>query len=680
VQQLGATTTLRRWQNNSGIGMTAADHPGVAELLAAGRVHHRAGRLAQAEIDYRRILAAVPDHADALHLLGIIASQVGRHDVAIDLIDRALRQNSSDPSYHSSRGFALQGLKRQNEAVASYDRALVLKPDNAQVLVNRGLALEELKRWFEALESYDRALALAPNYVAALLNRANALHALGRFAEALECYDRALVLRPDEAAALNNRGLTLHQLTRFDEALDSYERALALRPDYAAALNNRGNTLQALRRPAEALQNYDRALALQPDYGEAVVNRGNTLQSLQRFAEALESYDRALALQPDFAEALSNRGNTLQALERIAEALESYERALAVNPEYAEVLNNRGLALQQLKRFDEALESYDRALAVNPDYVECQFNRGTLLLLIGHFAEGWQAYEWRRKLAKSTAHLRSGPEWRKGEPVARRLLLYSEQGLGDTIQFSRFASLIAKQGAEVLLEVPPCLQGLLSGLEGVKVIRSGEAPPDYDAHLPLMSLPHLLGVTSETIPASVPYLFAEPTRIAGWAERLPPSPFRVGIVRHGAAVGKGRSIPLRAFAPLCRIPGLTLISLQKGEIIEQLADLPPGMRVETLGVDFDASPDAFLDSAAVMTNLDLVISCDTASAHLAGALGCPLWLVLKDVPEWRWMMDRKDSPWYPTARLFRQTHCGDWIEVFERIAAELARAAAAKKA
>ncbi len=433
----------------------------------------------------------------------------------------------------------------------------------------------------------------------------------------------------------------------------------------------------ALRRGAGAT-----ALEIRPKYAEAHNNRGNTLQELKRFDEALESFERALEIRPDYAEAHNNRGNTLQKLGRFDEALEGYERAVAIRADYAEAFNNRGNALQELVRFDEALASYERALAIRPDYAACHVNRAFLLLQTGRFAEGWQGYEWRRKIdSGGTARPLSGPEWTGGDTNVERLLFYSEQGLGDTIQFSRFACSVAASGKEVLLEVQPSLGGLLDGLEGVKVIRNGAVLPEHDAELPLMSLPHVLGTTPETMPGNLPYLFAEPARVEAWAKRLPAGQFRVGIVWQGkstADIDIGRSIPLRAFARLCRIPGLTLISLQKYDGAEQLAHLPPGMTVETLEAEFDAGSDAFLDCAAVMMNLDLVISSDTAAAHLAGALGRPVWIVLKHVPDWRWMMDREDTPWYPTARLFRQARRGDWDEVFERIAGELAGGAAAK--
>jgi tetratricopeptide (TPR) repeat protein len=631
--------------------------------------------------NYNRALAIRPEFAEALNNRGNTLQNLGRFDEALESYEQALAIRPDYAEALNNRGNALHNLKRLDEALESLEQALEIRPDYADTLNNRGVIFQELGRFDEALECYQRALAISPDYADALNNRGNTLQELTRFDEALASYQQALAIRPDYPEAHNNRGVILQELGRFDEALECYQRALAIRPDYAGAHNNRGNTLQDLARFGEALESFERALEIMPNYAEAHNNRGNTLQDLKRFDEALECYQRALAIRPGYAEAFNNRGNTLQKLGRFDEALEGYERAVATRVDYAEAFNNRGNALQELVRFGEALESYQRAIAIRPDYAACHANRSLLLLQTGRFAEGWQEYEWRRKIDSRPSHPLSAPEWTGDDTNARRLLFYSEQGLGDTIQFCRFACSIAARGREVLLEVQPSLGGLLGSLDGVKVIRNGSTVPEHDAELPLMSLPHVLRTTPETMPGNLPYLFADPARVAAWAKRLPAGQFRVGIVWQGkstADVDIGRSIPLRCFAPLCHIPGLTLISLQKYDGAEQLAHLPPGMRVETLGAEFDAGSDAFVDCAAVMTNLDLVISSDTAAAHLAGALGRPVWIVLKHVPDWRWMMYREDTPWYPTARLFRQARRDDWDEVFERIAAELARAAAAK--
>ena len=291
--------------------MSAAVPPGVAELFAAAVTNHQAGRLAEAEHHYRQILAAVPDHADALHLLGVIAYQLGRPETALELIDQAIRHNGNNSQYYCNRGLALEGLQRLDEAVASYDRALTIVPKNPEAWNNRALALHGLMRFEEALASYDRALAVRPDFVEALNNRGNAQRALTRFEEALASYGRALAVRPDLAETHFNRGNILDELKRFEEALESYDRALAVRPDYADVHYSRGNTLQQLDRFSEALESYDRAVAVKPDNADAWNNRGNASQQLGRLAEAVESYDRALAIRPDDAEVRANRSNAV---------------------------------------------------------------------------------------------------------------------------------------------------------------------------------------------------------------------------------------------------------------------------------------------------------------------------------------------------------------------------------
>jgi tetratricopeptide (TPR) repeat protein len=615
-------------------------------LLARAIALHQKGELPEAEHLYSAILEVRPDHFDAKHLLGVVRHQQGRDHEALDMIGSALKRNPGSAEALSNQGAVLQRLGRHEEALEVYDRALAIRPDYPEALGNRGNALLELRRCEEALASCDRALALQPDRIEALSTRSNVLRRLERFEEALASGDRALKLQPRDAAILNSRGIVLRELNKFEEALETYDRAIAIQPDHPEALNN----------------------------------RGNVLRQLKRYEEALESYDRALAIRPDYAEALNGRGGALLDLERYEEALTSYDRALALRPDYASPFNNRAKVLLELKRLDEALTSYDRALQLDPDNAEHRRNRALLLLLTGFFAEGWREYEWRRKIKQRGERTFDRPEWAGEDVSGGRLLLYSEQGLGDTIQFVRFARLTARRGARVILEVPAPLGGLLQRLDGhATIVRAGEPLSDFDRHLPLMSAPFILDWTPEQGTVEIPYLSADPARVDQWSRRLPAGVFRVGVAWQGnaaAPVDKGRSIPLTAFAPLGRIPGVRLISLQKGPGLEQMADLPPDMVVETLGTDFDSGPDAFLDTAAVMMHLDLIVTSDTAVAHLAGALGRPVWIVLKHVPDWRWMIDREDSPWYPTARLFRQQRAGNWEEVFARVADELAQVAA----
>ena len=693
---------------------TSPSDPRVAGLFAAGLAHHQAGRLAQAETHYRDTLALQSDHADALHLLGVIASQIGRHDVAVDLIGRAIAHDQTSSLYYSNHGLALAGLRRFEEAIKSYDRALSLRPDNAEVLYARGNALVALERPHDALEayrravlakpdhaealcnrgavlaglgrndealaSYDCALAVAPGFGEALSNRGNALKALGRLDEALSSYDRALKARPDDAQALFNRGVTLHELKRFDEALASYDRALAVRPDHAEALSNRGDALRGLGRLEDALASYDRALAMRPDYAEVLSNRGNVLKALRRFDDALASYDTALRLSPDNPATLSNRAVTLQALDRLDEALASCDRALALNASSIEALNNRASVLQEQRCFDEALATYDRAIAIAPDYAEAQANRAFLLLLTGDFAKGWPAYEWRRKLPSWVERGFTQPEW-SGEDIAgKRLLLHAEQGFGDTIQFARYAGLAAMRGADVVLEVQPSLAPLLGGLFGVEVVAAGrDRLPPFDLHCPLLSLPHVFATTTATIPGGVPYIVAPADRIAAWASRLPTDGLRVGLAWSGHpdnARDHERSIPFARLAPLIDIPGTRFVSLQKDV---RAADSDDFQRSRNL-IDLLGELRDFADTAAIIAQLDLVITVDTAVAHLAGAMGKPVWVLLPRVPDFRWLLDRTTSPWYPSARLFRKGQLDTWDAVIAGVARELTAELAAHAA
>ena len=530
-------------------------------------------------------------------------------------------------------------------------------------------------RTAEAADMLAAALKINPDAAIAQCHHGLVLQELGRHEEALTSYDKALALKPNFLDALNNRASALIELNRFEEALASYDRTLAIKPAYFEAFYNRGIALGELGRHPEALASYDRALALQPNNVAALNHRGIALDELRRHEEALATFDKALSITPDDAEVLNNRGIALEGLRRYEEAVTSYGRALAIRPDYVEALNNRASSLVEAGRFDEALATYDAVLAANPDYAPGHWNRSMLLLRLGSFEAGWREFEWRRKKESWLPRKLGGQEWNGKAPAAKKILLYSEAGLGDTIQFARFASSVAEAGGEVTLEVQPVLVALLKSLSGVTVISAGDEPPALDFHLPLMSVPFARNTKAE-VAADIPYIAADPARVERWSKKLPPDKFNVGIVWQGnphPGIDNGRSIPLRAFAPLSAIPGVRLISLQKNQGVEQLSGLPAGMSIETLGDDFDAGPAAFLDSAAVMMNLDLIVSSDTAMAHLAGALGRPVWIALKHVPDWRWMMDRTDTPWYPNARLFRQQRRDDWDEVFMRMASELSQ-------
>jgi len=454
--------------------------------------------------------------------------------------------------------------------------------------------------------------------------------------------------------------------------------SLNLLPERLSTLTNLSSVLIKLGKLGKAHEILSKGINLYPNDEVIYLNFGNLHEENKNWHMSLDSYDRAIEIRPDYAEAFSNRGNALKELNRFEEALVSYDRAIEIRPDYAEAYSNRGNALKELMRFEEALVSYDRAVEIRPDFPAAHFNKSLYLLMAGQFDQGWKLYEWRWKNEKSELKNRNFPQflWLGAEDLAgKTILLHAEQGLGDTIQFCRYAKLVKERGARLLLEVPKALLGLLSGLEGVdQFIEKGKSLPSFDYHCPLMSLPLAFNTTLESIPNKIPYIQSNISNQNKWQERIGGAGFKVAICWQGSTKAKvdvGRSFPVSLFEGFAQIDGVRLISLQKNEGVEQLKNLPVGMIVETLHDDFDIGENAFLDSAAVMKCMDLVITSDTALTHLAGALGVKTWLPLKYVPDWRWMLDRSDSPWYPNHRLFRQKTSGDWISVFMEMEKEL---------
>ncbi len=623
--------------------------PMQAKFQTAQQLHLQ-GRLVEAARLYEELLAADAGHAPALHWLGVIAYQTGDLAKALDLISRSVAIDPQSALAHSNLGNVLAVLGRLDESLASYDRALALRPGHADSHNHRGNVLNNLRRFDEALDDFARAIALRPDYAEAHSNLGVALYDLGRFEDALESCNRAIALQPDLAEAHHNRSLVLRELKHFAAALASADRAIRLRPDYAQAHSNRGIVLARLGRLEEAMASYDRAIALEPGFADTHFHRGAALCDLWRHEEALAACDRAIALGPGLGLAHGNRA----------------------------------LALQEMGRFDEAMSSHDKAVALAPDCAEVHANRAVMNLRLGRYEGAWEEFEWRlplwqeqerqRLLELSPDALRRPRLKSLDEARGQTILVHWEQGLGDTIQFCRYVELLQGAGAEVVLAPQPKLRALLTSLRGApRLVTPADAPTAFDCHVSLMSLPMIFSTTIETIPADIPYLSASEEKVEKWRARLSGEGFRVGVCWQGSKINKrdpGRSFAATRFQGLARIPGVRLISLQKGEKAPET--LPGGATMQTLGSDFDSGPDAFVDAAAVMMHLDLVITADTAIAHLAGALGVRTWVALPFVPDWRWMLNRSDSPWYPGMRLFRQAAAGDWDGVFAQMQAALA--------
>jgi tetratricopeptide (TPR) repeat protein len=646
------------------------------DMLAIGWKHHQAGQYSEAERICRQVLEADPDNAEAWHLLGLTNLRLNRLGEAESSYRRALGARPDLAEVHSDLGVVLAIQGRLDEAVASFRQALAQAPNSADAHNNLGLALGQLGRLDEAVASLRQAVNLNPDHPRALSTLGHVLSSQRKYGELAQTFRPIVRLRPDHLEAHLRLGEALVNLGEFSEATTCFEAAVRQAPDSPEAHIGLGITLAGLKRFEEAIPRLRKALQLKPGQPEAYTLLGNSLRALGQFDEALDVYDKALRLRPGDAETHYNRGFVLDELRRCEEAVASFDQALCLAPDHAEAHHNRGVALGKLARYTEAIASFEHALRLVPDYPEARRNRALALLILGDFERGWEEFEWRWRCRDLTMPAHPRPLWH-GEPLAgRTILLHVEQGLGDTIQFIRYAALVKARGGRVIVECQKPLVRLLETCSGIdQVVAKGEALPDFDTHCPLLRLMGLFTTTLETIPASIPYLTTDPARIDRWRERLSPLPgFKVGIAWQGNPKhtrDRDRSFPLAHFERLARIGGVQLISLQKGSGTEQLRELGGRFPVVDLGDDVDPGLATIQDTPAVMMSLDLVITPDTSLAHLAGALGIPVWIALPFAPDWRWLIGREDSPWYPTARLFRQTERGRWGPVFDRMAVAL---------
>jgi tetratricopeptide (TPR) repeat protein len=540
---------------------------------------------------------------------------------------------------------ALQQQGRLREAEKLYARVLKAEPDNFDALQLLGLIKAQAGQIGEAFRLISAALRINPHAPDVLINFANVLHALKRDQEALDCLDKALSHKPGDPDALLNRGNALVTLSRPEEAIACFDDVLARDPRQAEALLSRGTALASLGRPERALADFDAALAL--GHPNAHYNRGNALFELGRYPEAVAAFDRALSLAPDNPQAWNNRGNTLTAL----------------------------------KRHQDAIENFDKALALQKDHAGAHFNRALALLVLGDWPRGFAEYEWRWKRGGMTDTRRGygKPLWLGEFPLARKtILLHAEQGLGDTIQFARYAPLLTRAGATVVLEVQPELKSLLGRLEGVASCHGrGEKLPAFDVHCPLGSLPLAFKTEPANVPAEIPYLRADEGRLSKWRPRIEALPGkRVALAWAGNAShanDRNRSIDLKLLEPLLALEGVSFLSIQRELRENDAGILSRHPNVTQLGGEL-ADMD---DTAAVTALADLTISVDTSVVHLAGSLGRPLWVMLPFAPDWRWTLNGERTPWYPQARLFRQAALADWKDTIAMVRAELARFVAA---
>jgi tetratricopeptide (TPR) repeat protein len=660
------------------------------------------GRLAEAVRAYEQILKIDPRHADSLHLMGMIAWKAGRPEPAIQLIVRAITINGQVAAYYSNLGTILQAQGKLEQAGACYRCALALDPALAEVHLNLGL-LEQIGGHLElAITEFQRAAELKPALAEAWSNLGNALQTEGHLAEAEQHFQRAVELKPTFAEAHYNLGNVLQETNRLAEAADAYVSALALRPSLAQAWSNLGNVRQKQERLEDAVACQRRALELDPLIADAHYNLGNVLALQHKDEEAAAAFEQSLRLNPQLTKARNNLGNVYRTLERPAEAVMQFAQIPKADTEFSGAYNNMGLALLSLgrhaeaegairetlamepelaeawcnlgvvfhaqNRLDEAMRCYRKAQELKPALSKVRMNVGLIELVQGDFDAGWKHYEWRWENAPMIKRGFSQPQW-EGEPLhGARILLHAEQGYGDTLQFCRYAPMVQAAGGTVILEVQERLVRLMKGCEGVaEVVKIGDPLPAFDWHCPLLSLPAAFDTRLETVPSQTPYLrVPEGSRkkMAGvdWAAEG----LRVGLVWAGNPTFKNdefrfRSMELREFGRVLGVEGVKFYSLQMGPETRQLVEAPGAI------VDLAPLTEDMADTAAAVERLDLVISVDTSVVHLAGGLGVETWVLIPNCPDWRWLLDREDCPWYPGMRLFRQPAPGAWGAVVERI-------------
>jgi tetratricopeptide (TPR) repeat protein len=575
---------------------------------------------------------------------------------------------------HYRRANALKNQGALQAAVESYDRAIALKPDYAHAFCNRAVVLGQLGKLPEALASYDRALAIDPSDALAHCNRGMLLNAMGRKADALASFDSAIAVNAAFLAAHFGRAALLQERRQWAPALASYDRAIALNAGDAAIHCNRGTVLKQLERWGDALASFDRALALNSRLAPAYTGRAEALYQLNRLQEALDSYNTTIGITPDAA-AYSGRGVVQQKMGDFAAALASFDQAIAANPNDPQGYFNRGAALEELCDFAGALASYRRAVSINPEFAEAHLNLALTALKVGDYPMGWTHYEWRWRVQRGPILIE---ERKLGQPLwlgestlaGKTILLHGEQGLGDSLQFCRYAGKVAVLGAKVILEVQRPLATVCATLEGVaQVIAHGDPLPDFDLQCPLMSLPLACKSTLATLPAS-PYLASDARKVAAWQERLGArTKPRIGLTWSGS-VG-ARTYSERSFPLALWIPHLAE-ELQYFCLQTEITESDRKTLVENPAIRrFDGELRDFSDTAALCECLDLVITVDTSLTHLGGALGKKAWVLVPFDGDWRWLIDREDSPWYPTVRVFRQKSRGDWAGVIARVAEQL---------
>ncbi|GAX60010.1 hypothetical protein SCALIN_C05_0095 [Candidatus Scalindua japonica] len=634
-----------------------------------GNIFYKQHKFNKAIEHYKQAIILKPDDHEAFLNLGNVFKELGKIDDAEREYRKSISLKPDYPVAHSRLGAILQELGKLDESIKSIKRAQILDPDNIDILNNLATILSKQGEYDEAIESYNRALKLKPDAYLIQTNLASTLKDSGRLEEALTSCNKAIEINPNYPESHNTLGVILQGSGQLEEAVKSYKKAIELQPDNPELYSNLGSVLKELDRFDEAVECCKHSIELNPENADAFNNLGTILQEQRKLDEAIANYKQAIKLMPDHARAHSNLGTVSQKQGNTVEAVLYCHLAVTLNPGSAELHNNLGAILQKQERVDEAITCYDNAIELEPDYTEAHLNRSFALLLTGKYKEGWEENEWRLKTKAHCLRKFHNLRW-DGSPLkGKTILVYAEQGFGDTIQFVRYLPMVQEQGGRVIFECHKSLHRLLRDCTGIdKVVEKTTEPKiTFDTHISLLSLPGIFNTTLNSIPSETPYISVNSGLAKLWRNlHTYNNDFKIGIVWAGNAENKRdniRSCSLKDFYPLLNIQGTAFYSLQKGPASGETENTPPGIKI----INLNNQLRDFADTAAIIDNLDLVISVDTAVAHLAGALGKPVWNLLHFAPDWRWLLNRNDSPWYPEMRLFRQNILNDWTYLFKEV-------------
>jgi tetratricopeptide (TPR) repeat protein len=647
---------------------------------------HQRGEFDEARAAYEKLLSENPSNDGVLHCMGLLCSHVGDFQNAVSYFEHAMSIDPRREVYQVDFGNALQSVGRSEEAILAYDVALKINPKNVLAAFNKGLAYQSLNSHQLAVEAYDRVIDHKSDHVQAFYNRGNSKYAIGLLVDAIQDFRSAISLNADWVDAHFNLGVVYQARGEFDLADLSYQEVIRINPLYGQAHYNMGVLNHARGRYHQAIECYRRILESTPNHTQSILNQGVAFNELGNLVAALSCFDRVIELDSRSSEGFFNRALVLKQSGDLQGALSAYDTALSIRTNFPEAWLNKGVVMMEMRLVPEAISCYDQAISQSAELHEALENKGAALLTLGRYVLGWELYEsrWHRKRGAGVRRDFGSPPWVGSESLeGKTILLWAEQGLGDTLQFCRYVKDVAKLGARVFLQVQDPLVRLLQGIEGVsRIFSQGSQVPSVDFHCSLMSLPRAFKTTIETIPHSTRYIQPETAAVLRWQERLGERVRpRVGLVWSGGfrpdqrelwKVNERRNIPLKMFEAFGDLP-FDYVSLQKGQFAEsELSTLIANRWRGPAMVNLSDQMTDFAETAALIEELDLVISVDTSTAHLAGAMGKPTWILNRFDSCWRWMMDRADSPWYPSARLYRQIVPGGWIEMLERVRQDLA--------